>query len=118
MISVLSALVMIPLYLAVVGWEHFLSLPIRQVAIQALLQGVLQGAIGIVAYTQAIRVLGVSRAVLFPASVPAVSILIGIPVLGEIPTAMQLAGMALVTSGLLYAVGLFRRRRYSLMTRS
>ena len=65
------------------GWAHFIHLPVGQVAVQALLQGDMQGAIGIVAYTHTIRVLGVSRAVLFPASVPAVSILIGIPVLGK-----------------------------------
>ena len=110
-ISVLSAVVMIPLYAACSGWSHLLSLPAGQVAMQVLLQGVLQGAIGIVAYSHAIRVLGVSKAVLFPASVPAVSILIGIPVLGEIPTTTQLAGVALVTGGLMYAVGAFRRRR-------
>ena len=109
-ISVLSALVMIPLYGGLIGWAHLLTLRPGQVAIQALFQGVLQGAIGIVAYSHAIRVLGVSRGVLFPASVPAVSILLGIPVLGEIPTGMQLAGVALVTAGLVYAVGAFRRR--------
>ena len=110
-ISVLSTLVMIPLYTALSGWSHLMSLSAGQVGVQVLLQGVFQGAIGIVAYGHAIRVLGVSKAVLFPASVPAVSILVGIPVLGEIPTTMQLAGVALVTAGLLYAVGAFRRRR-------
>lgn len=110
-ISVLSTLVMVPSYLVFTGWDHLISLPVGQVATQALLQGVMQGAMGIVAYSQSIRVLGVSKAVLFPASVPAVSILIGIPILGEIPTAMQLGGVALVTFGLVYAVGTFRRRR-------
>ncbi len=110
-ISVLSTLVMIPSYLAFTGWDHLISLPLGQVVTQVLLQGLMQGAMGIVAYSQAIRVLGVSKAVLFPASVPAMSILIGIPILGEIPTAMQLGGVALVTFGLVYAVGTFRRRR-------
>mgnify|MGYP003377124425 CR=1 FL=1 len=92
------------------GWWSQGCLPAGQVAIQALVQGVLQGAIGIVAYSHAIRVLGVSRAVLFPASVPAMAILVGIPTLGEIPTVLQLVGVALVPVGLVYAVGAFRRR--------
>lgn len=48
--------------------------------------------------------------VLFPAMVPAVSLLVGIPIVAEIPGPSQLTGLALVTSGLLIAVGLFRRR--------
>jgi drug/metabolite transporter (DMT)-like permease len=64
-------------------------------------------------YGQAIRVLGVSRAVLFPAMVPAVSIMIGIPIVGEFPDAVQIYGLLLVTVGLLGAFGMFplRRRR-------
>jgi drug/metabolite transporter (DMT)-like permease len=64
---------------------------------------------GILGYSHAIRVLGVSKAALFPCAVPAASLLIGIPVLGEIPSAEQVAGMAMVTVGLLVAIGLFRR---------
>ena len=61
-----------------------------------------------IAYSQAIRVLGVSRAVLFPAMVPAVSILIGIPIVGEVPNTTQIAGLLLVTIGLMAAIGAFR----------
>ena len=61
-----------------------------------------------VAYSQAVILLGVSRAVLFPAIVPAVSVLIGIPIVGEIPSVLQIGGLALVTLGLLTTVGMFR----------
>lgn len=86
-----------------VGLPHLRSLPIETI--------ILQGVLGIVGYSHAIRVLGVSRAVLFPASIPAVSILIGIPILGEFPYPEQIAGVALVTIGLLTAIGVFHRRR-------
>ena len=46
---------------------------------------------------------------LFPAVVPAVSVVLGIPIVGEIPSALQVAGLGLVTLGLLATVGLFRR---------
>jgi threonine/homoserine efflux transporter RhtA len=49
--------------------------------------------------------------VLFPAMVPAVSILVGIPIVGELPDAFQIAGLLMVTAGLLGAIGVFRRRR-------
>jgi len=51
----------------------------------------------------------VSRAVLFPAIVPALSVLVGIPIVGEIPGALQIAGLCLVTLGLLTTIGMFRR---------
>jgi drug/metabolite transporter (DMT)-like permease len=112
-VSVLSAPLMALGYLAFVGLPHLRGLPTGSLIVQGLLQGGLQGVVGIVGYSHAIRVLGVSRAVLFPASVPAVSILIGIPILGEIPTIEQITGVVLVTAGLVYAVGAFNRRQRS-----
>ena len=53
--------------------------------------------------------LGVSRAVLFPAIVPALSVLVGIPIVREIPGALQIAGLCLVTLGLLTTIGTFQR---------
>jgi len=100
---------MIPYYLLFVGLPHWRSLPVETLVVQGLIQGGLQGAVGIVGYSHAIRVLGVSRAVLFPASVPAISILIGIPILGEIPTTEQILGVVLVTVGLLTAIGVVQR---------
>jgi drug/metabolite transporter (DMT)-like permease len=107
-VSVLSMAVTLPAYLAVVGVNHLLSLPIHALAAQGLIQGGMQGVLATLGYTHAIRVLGVSRAVLFPAAVPAVSVLIGIPALGEIPSSMQWLGLALVTTGLLAASGVQR----------
>lgn len=107
-VSFLSLLFILPGYLAWFGWGHLLARPVGPMAAQALVQGVGQGVLAIIAYSQAIRVLGVSRAVLFPAMVPAVSILVGIPIVGELPNATQIAGLLLVTVGLAGAIGAFR----------
>lgn len=108
-VSVLSCLVSTPVYLLWAGSAHLAALPIGALALQGLIQGGLQGAIAMVAYGQAVVLLGVSRAVLFPAIVPALSVLIGIPIVGEIPSPLQVGGLALVTLGLLTTVGMFRR---------
>lgn len=108
-ISFLSLLVILPGYLAWYGLDYLRARPPGPMALQALVQGLGQGVLAIIAYSQAIRVLGVSRAVLFPAMVPAVSILMGIPIVGEIPNTIQIAGLLLVTIGLLGAIGVFRR---------
>jgi drug/metabolite transporter (DMT)-like permease len=109
-VSFLSLLVILPGYLAWYGLPHLLARPPGPMAIQALVQGLGQGVLAMIAYSQAIRVLGVSRAVLFPAMVPAVSVLIGIPIVGEIPNGIQITGLLLVTVGLVGAIGMFRRR--------
>jgi drug/metabolite transporter (DMT)-like permease len=38
-----------------------------------------------------------------------VSIIVGIPIVGEIPSPLQIAGLGLVTVGLLTTIGVFRR---------
>jgi drug/metabolite transporter (DMT)-like permease len=108
-VSVLSFLVATPVYLATMGTAHLAGLPLGLLAFQGLVQGGLQGAVTMVAYSRAVMILGVSRAVLFPAIVPAVSVLLGIPIVGEFPSALQIAGLGLVTLGLLTTVGAFRR---------
>lgn len=107
-VSFLSLLVILPSYLTWYGLEHLRARPPLPMAIQALVQGLMQGVVAITAYSQAILILGVSRAVLFPAMVPAVSILIGIPIVGEVPNPTQITGLLLVTIGLLCAIGAFR----------
>ncbi|HZX82765.1 MAG TPA: DMT family transporter [Reyranella sp.] len=107
-VSVLSCLVATPVYLMAMGTAHLQALPLGSLAFQGLVQGGLQGAVTMVAYSQAVMLLGVSRAVLFPAIVPAVSVMLGIPIVGEIPSVLQVAGLGLVTLGLLTTVGTFR----------
>ena len=108
-VAVLSFVMTTPIYLAVMGVAHLQALPLGMLAFQGLVQGGLQGAITMVAYSQAVIFLGVSRAVLFPAIVPAMSVLVGIPIVGEIPGGLQISGLCLVTLGLLTTVGVFRR---------
>jgi drug/metabolite transporter (DMT)-like permease len=108
-VCVLSCAAFVPAYLAYRGFDHLAALPPGQLAFQGLVQGGVQAIVTMLAYSRAVAILGVSRAVLFPAIVPAVSILIGIPAIGEIPTGMQVAGLAVVSFGLLLAIGLFGR---------
>ena len=109
LVAVLSMIVALPVYLAWHGADHVANLPMGALAVQGLMQGLVQGVITLLAYTCSIAILGVSRAVLFPAIVPAISILIGIPLIGEIPSRLQLVGLGLVSAGLLIAVGVLNR---------
>lgn len=107
-VAVLSCLVMVPVYFVLDGANRLSILPLGALALQGLIQGGLQGAVTMIAYSRAVILLGVSRAVLFPACVPAVSVLVGIPIVGEMPSPLQVGGLALVTAGLLTTVGMLR----------
>ncbi|MBS0550386.1 MAG: DMT family transporter [Proteobacteria bacterium] len=119
-VVVLSCILTVPTYLLWVGPAHVQALPLGLIAFQGLVQGGVQGALTMVAYGQAVVLLGVSRAVLFPAIVPALSVLIGIPIVGEIPGVLQVLGLGLVTLGLLTTVGALQylRRKRSVGSRA
>jgi drug/metabolite transporter (DMT)-like permease len=110
-VAVLSLGVVVPAYLAYRGLAHLAAVPRSAFVFQALLQGLVQAIITIMAFSRAVAILGVSRAVLFPATVPAISVLIGIPALGEIPNTLQIAGLLVVSIGMLVAVRASAPRR-------
>ena len=110
-VAVLSLFVFAPAYLVYRGPQHLAGLPLLPLVFQGIVQGLVQAVLTIMAYNRAIAILGVSRAVLFPALVPAMSVLIGIPAVGEMPNALQIAGLIAVSAGMLLAVGMFTRSR-------
>ncbi len=107
-VSVLSAVVIVPGYLATGGIAKLIALPTSVVLGQIIVQGVLSGVVGVLAFTRAVQLLGAGRAAIFPALVPATAIILGIPIAGEMPTMLQLTGLVVVTAGLLVAMGLIR----------
>lgn len=103
--SVLSLILLLPPYLIYWGFDAILALPPADLAIQVVVQGVLAGVVAVVAFAAAVVALGASRAALFPALVPGTAILIGIPLTGEWPGVLQWIGIAVVTFGLIAALG-------------
>jgi drug/metabolite transporter (DMT)-like permease len=97
-ISVLS-LSLLPLYAASGGFARVLALGLNENALQALAQGILAGPAAMYLFAFSIQTIGVARAAVFPATVPALTILAGWLLLGEPPTALQAAGLVTVLSG-------------------
>ena len=110
-LTVFSMIVVLPPYIIWSGFDRLLALPWQTLAAQIVIQGVLAGAVAVLAYASAVVVLGASRAAVFPALVPGTATLIGIPLTGEWPTALQWTGIAVVTLGLATAMGVGLRRR-------
>ncbi|WMT78606.1 DMT family transporter [Bradyrhizobium sp. Ash2021] len=97
-ISVLS-LVLLPVYAASGGFARVAAIGVGENALQALAQGILAGPAAMYLFAFSIQLLGVARAAVFPAIVPALTILVGWLLLGEPPTALQAAGLVTVLSG-------------------
>ena len=97
-ISVLS-LALLPVYVIFVGFARVASLGFSENVLQALAQGILAGPAALYLFAFSIQAMGVARAAVFPATVPALTILSGWLLLGEAPTALQAAGLMAVLFG-------------------
>ena len=97
-ISVLS-LLLLPVYVALGGLGHVAALGLGENALQALGQGILAGPAAMYLFAFSIQSLGVSRAAVVPAIVPALTLLAGWLLLGEPPTTLQAMGLVTVLSG-------------------
>jgi len=110
-VAVVSMLIYVPIYLPIAG-SHLAAAPWREVAIQAVFQGVLSAVVALLLYTSAVKILGAARGAVFAALVPSFSLLIAIPLLDERPTQLQVVGVLLVTAGMLFALGLHDPARW------
>jgi drug/metabolite transporter (DMT)-like permease len=97
-ISVLS-LALFPLYVLSGGIGRLAALGPGENALQALGQGILAGPAALYLFAFSIQRLGVARAAVVPAIVPALTLLVGWLLLGEPPTSLQAAGLVTVLSG-------------------
>jgi drug/metabolite transporter (DMT)-like permease len=97
-ISVLS-LSLFPLYAASGGLARAVAIGLGENALQAVAQGILAGPAAMYFFTLSIQRLGVARAAIFPATVPALTLLLGWLLIGEQPTALQAAGLVIVLAG-------------------
>ncbi|WP_245438708.1 DMT family transporter [Bradyrhizobium sp. SK17] len=97
-ISVLS-LALFPLYAASGGLARDAAIGLDENALQAIAQGILAGPAALYMFAQSIQRLGVARAAVFPAIVPALTLLLGWLLIGEPPTTLQAAGLVTVLAG-------------------
>ncbi len=97
-VSVMS-LADIPIHWALFGFGRIVSLGLWENLVQMLAQGALAGAGAIYLFARAVFLLGAARAAVFTSLVPPFTLLIGLVFLGEVPSLMQIAGLAIVLVG-------------------
>ncbi len=105
------SLLYLPIY-SLMPAQRLFAAAFSDLLVQGFYQGVMLGVLAMLLYGHAVRRLGASRAALFPALVPVLGTLLAIPILGEIPSTLQVCGMVLVCLGMVAAqmAGGHRRR--------
>ncbi|MBL8669850.1 MAG: DMT family transporter [Alphaproteobacteria bacterium] len=116
-VPALSAITFVPilnLLLFVPVWALFMesrvaAAPWSEIAFQALFQGFGPGLVGLWMFTRSSTALGAAGASACYAAVPAITTLLGIPILGEMPGTTEWLGIAVVSAGILLATGVIKR---------
>ena len=99
-----SLITYIPIYLAIAGWS-LLAAPIFDVALQAIVQGILTAIVALLLYGRMVGLLGATAGAAFVALTPATTALLGIPVLGEWPSAIDWLSIVVISAGVYLVSG-------------
>jgi drug/metabolite transporter (DMT)-like permease len=97
-----SVVLYLPGYALIAG-TGVLNAPPFDIAIQAIVQGVLTAVVALLLYGRMVRLLGATAGAAFVALTPAVTAVIGIPILGEWPSAIDWVAIGMISIGV-YAV--------------
>lgn len=104
LVSTGSLVIYLPIYFALYG-ARLARIPLADLAVQALFQGVAVTIISLVLYGRAVAILGASGGAAFGALVPALTALLAIPLLGEWPGEADWLAIVLISAGVYLASG-------------
>jgi drug/metabolite transporter (DMT)-like permease len=94
----------VPIYASIAGANLFKA-PLFDIALQAIVQGLLTAIVALLFYGRMVSLLGATSGAAFVALTPAMTGLMGIPVLGEWPTARDWVAIALISIGVYVVSG-------------
>jgi drug/metabolite transporter (DMT)-like permease len=99
-----SLVLYLPAYAVIAGARVFQA-PLSDIVLQAVIQGVLTAIVALLLYGRMVGILGATRGAAFVALTPAMTALLGIPVLGERPSTLDWTAIALISLGVYAASG-------------
>ncbi len=107
-VVVLAFLLFAPGFLLLADLSRLRDAGTGMLLMQLVAQGLGAGLVAVLAYSRAAELLGSGRAAFFGALVPGAASLLAIPVLGEVPSVLQVLGIVAVVLGLLLGFGAVR----------
>lgn len=108
-VSFFALVTYVPAYFAFVGADRLLAAAPQVLAVEVLVQGLIAGAGTLYTYSRMVALLGPARAAVFPALAPGIAALMAWPLLGHVPTGVELLGMSMAMAGLVITVTVSRR---------
>jgi len=96
--AVASLVFYVPIY-AVVSRGSLFNSPIADVALQAVVQGILTAIVALLLYGRMVAILGATAGAAFVALTPATTALLAIPVLGEWPSVIDWIAITVISVG-------------------
>lgn len=103
-VSVMSMVSIMPFWL-ISGSDAVLHADLVPLLAHAGFQGILVAIGALYLYSVAVAYFGAGQGALFSALVPSVAVILAVPVLGELPSPLNIAGLLLTTMGMLTAFG-------------
>lgn len=104
-ISAVGSMVLyLPVFILLPGGT-LAAAPWGDVALQAVVQGVFTAIISLLLYGRAVSILGASSGAAFAALCPAMTALLGIPILGEWPTMLDWVAISQISAGVYIVSG-------------
>ena len=88
----------LPIYMYFAGTSVF-NAPLSDIALQAIVQGFLTGIVALLLYGRMVSLLGATSGAAFLALTPAMTALMGIPILGELPSTIDWMAITLISVG-------------------
>ena len=106
--AALAAVASLMLYLPIYGYfagASVFRVPLSDIALQATVQGILTGMVALLLYGRMVSILGATSGAAFLALTPAMTALMGIPILGESPTALDWIAIVVISVGVYVVSG-------------
>jgi drug/metabolite transporter (DMT)-like permease len=94
----------LPIYASIAGTSVFKAPPF-DIALQAIVQGVLTAIVALLLYGRMVSILGATGGAAFVALTPAMTALMAIPILGELPSAIDWIAIVLISIGVYLVSG-------------
>jgi drug/metabolite transporter (DMT)-like permease len=102
--AVVSLALYLPAYASFAGTAIF-NAPLSDIAVQAVVQGLLTAIVVLLLYGRMIGILGATRGAAFVALTPAATTLMAIPILGEWPSAIDWIAIVMISLGVYVVSG-------------